>query len=337
MTPAPPRPKNQNSSQGFTSLGWLRWVLPVALIAVPLLASELQLRRFTQVLVLVLAVLGVNLVTGYTGLISLGHGVFVGIGAFAMANFLDEWNLTFFLALPLAAGVAGLAGLILGMPALRVRGIYLALITFGFALVFGPVARRLGSITGGPTGRSINRNLDPPAFLGLPEDYFQHYRYALCLLVVGIWFWIVRNLVESRMGRALRSVRDDQLAAVVFGVNPVTVKAGVFSLSAAMAGTAGALQAYLFPFVSHADFDVFLSLRLYAAAVLGGLGSIAGAIYGVVALIIVPALNGLIGIIGSEEIVFGLGLIVLTYIAPNGIAGIVDRRRAEADTDSTTS
>lgn len=334
MTPAPPRQKVSNPYQGIGSLGWLKWAIPVLLVVMPVVASDLQLRRFSQVLVLVLAVLGVNLATGYTGLISLGHGVFVGVGAFAMANLLDEANLNFFIALPLATLIAGFAGFVLGLPALRIRGIYLALITFGFALTFGPVARRLGSMTGGPSGRPIDRNIDPPKFLGLSEEWFAEYRYLVSLVVVTGWFWIAKNLVDSRIGRATRATRDDQLAAVVFGVNPVVIKSGVFSISAAMAGTAGALQAWQFPFVSHADFDVFLSLRLYAAAVLGGLGSIAGAVYGVVALILVPAANNIIGVIGSDAIVFGLGLIVLTYFAPNGIAGVIERRRGGQETET---
>ncbi len=331
MTPAPPRTKTESPYTGVGSFGWLKWALPVFLVLFPLVASDLVLRRTSQTLVLVLAVLGVNLATGYTGLISLGHGVFVGIGAFAMANLLDEMNLNFFIALPLATLVAGFAGFILGLPALRIRGIYLALITFGFALAFGPVVRRLGSITGGPSGRPIDRNIDPPAALGLPEGWYPEYRYLISLIVVAIWFVLAKNLVDSRIGRATRATRDNEIAAVVFGINPTLIKSGVFSISAAMAGTAGALQAWLFPFVSHEQFGVFLSLRLYAAAVLGGLGNIAGAIYGVVALLIVNVFNRIVGAIGSDAIVFGLGLIVLTYFAPHGIAGVIERQNARQE------
>lgn len=251
-------------------------ILTVAIIALPFFANDLQLRRLTQLIVLVLAVLGVNLLTGYTGLISLGHGVFVGIGAFTMANLID-WGLPLWLALIVATILVGFVGIILGLPALRVRGLYLALITFGIALAFPPFARRLGKVTGGVTGRTVETDFMPPAFLGLAE-HAPIWRYGVCLFVVGLWFVLIHNLLQSRMGRALRTVRDDEIAAVQFGVNLRATKTGALGISAAMAGTAGALQAILFPFVSHAQFDAFLSLRLYASAVLGGLGALSGAI-----------------------------------------------------------
>lgn len=310
---------------------WRRLIRPItvlivmALVAMPFLATDLQLRRFSQVLVLVLAVLGVNLATGYAGLISLGHGVFVGVGAFAMANYLDDLSLPMPLALLLATATAGVFGVILGLPALRVKGVYLALVTLGFAIAFGPIARRLGTITGEVTGRAVEFDTDPPDWTGLGVERTQLYNYLVCLLVVGLWFVAVHNLTGSRVGRALRAVRDDELAAAAFGVNLTRAKTGAFGLSAAMAGTAGALQAFLFPFVSHTNFGVFLSLRLYAAAVLGGLGTLIGAVYGVLALLLVPLFNRFLGFLGSDAAVFGLGLIVLTYLAPRGIAGLVER------------
>ncbi len=300
-------------------------VIFLVLILAPIVTTDLQLRRFSQVLVLVLAVLGVNLCTGYVGLVSLGHGVFVGVGAFAMANYLDELSMPFPVAFLLATITAGLFGVVLGLPALRVKGIYLALITFGFALVLGPVARRMGSITGGVTGRSVEFDGDPPAWTGLGPDRTQLYRYILCVIVLLIWFGAVQSLINSRMGRAMRAVRDNEVAAVTFGVDLTILKTGAFGISAAMAGSAGALQTFLFPFVSHTKFDIFLSLRLYAAAVIGGLGTLAGAVYGVASLLLVPLLGTLLGSLGSETIVFGLALILLTYLAPSGIAGMADR------------
>ena len=117
--------------------------------------------------------------------------------------------------------------------------------------------------------------------------------------VVGLWFWLVRNLINSRMGRALRTVRDNEAAAATFGVSVRYAKAGSLAISSAMAGTAGALQAILNPYVGFSDFDAFLSLRLYAAAVIGGLGTLVGAVYGVIALIVVPAVNDALDLLAS--------------------------------------
>lgn len=302
-------------------------VMAVGLILLPLVTSDLQLRRQAELVVLVLAVLGVNLLTGYTGLISLGHGVFVGIGAFAMANILDQ-NIPVPIALLGATALTGAMGLVIGLPALRVRGLYLALITFGFALAFGPIARRLGKITGGVSGRPVeNDGFAPPSWLGI-DSYLTEWRYYCCLIVVVGWFVLVRNLIQSRIGRAMLSIRDNQAASAQFGVPIVRVKAGVLAVSAAMAGTAGALQAILNPYVTHSSFDAFLSLRLYAAAVVGGLATLAGSILGVIALIAVPAANRALGLLDNDSIVFGLGLIIFTFVAPNGIAGIVRSRNS---------
>jgi branched-chain amino acid transport system permease protein len=252
-------------------------LLVIALIVPPFVTNPLELTKLSRLVVLVLAVLGVNLLTGYTGLISLGHGVFVGVGAFAMANFID-WGISLYLAGLLATLFTGVVGLLLGLPALRIKGIYLALVTFGIALAFGPFARRLGTWTGGPSGRNVNNDaFVPPSFLGL-DDHVHIWRYAVCLVVVGLWFWLVRNLVNSRMGRALRTVRDNEAAAATFGISIYNAKAGALAISSAMAGTAGVMQAILSPYIGFSDFDAFLSLRLYAAAVIGGLGTLTGAI-----------------------------------------------------------
>ncbi|MGH1491784.1 MAG: branched-chain amino acid ABC transporter permease [Acidimicrobiales bacterium] len=325
MTAQQSEPTSYQYENYYTGLPFLKTIIALILLAAPFVTSDLQLRRFSQVLVLVLAVLGVNFCTGYAGLVSLGHGVFVGIGAFAMANYLDELSLGFLPALLLATITTGLFGIVLGLPALRIKGIYLALLTFGFALVFGPVARRLGPITGGVNGRSVEFDGDPPAWTGLAVERTQLYRYILCVLVVLVWFVLSHGLINSRIGRAIRAVRDDETAAASFGIDLTVVKMGAFGISAAMAGSAGALQTFLFPFVSHSKFEVFLSLRLYAAAVIGGLGTLVGAVYGVASLLLVPVVGRILGAFGSETIVFGLALILLTYLAPTGIAGIADR------------
>jgi len=288
---------------------------------------------FLYSVVISLGVLGIVVATGHAGLISLGHGAFVGLGAFSMGWFLDARGWPFALAVVGSFALCGAVGWLLGVPALRIKGIYLALVTLGIAVVFPSLAKRFPGITGGTTGRPIETTMEPPGWTGLGPDQAVTWRYWFCLLVCAVAFLITRNVLVGRMGRAMAAVRDNEAAAATFGVNLVRAKAGAFGLSAGLAGVAGALQAVLFPFVSHEQFDVFLSFRLYAAAVLGGVGHLIGAVYGVIALILVPTLNEAVGgslgrpdgLLRNDVIVFGLGLIVLTFVSAGGAYGLVER------------
>jgi len=298
-------------------------VVVVILLVLPLVIDQIALRRTASLIVLTLAVLGVVVATGYAGLITLGHGAFVGVGAFAMGAFLDLVGLPFVPALVATFVLSWVVGWLFGLPALRVKGIYLALLTLGLGVIFPSLAKRFPSITGGVSGRPLETTLEAPEWLG--SDHTITYRYFFCLIVCGLGFWITRNVLDGRMGRAIQAVRDDETSAATFGVNLVRTKTGAFALSAALAGTAGALQAVLFPFVSHEQYDVFLSFRLYAAAVIGGAAYLIGAVYGVIALIVVPAINNLLGLFDNDVFVFGVGLILLTFISPDGIAGWLRR------------
>lgn len=320
--PLSAEPKGNRSTRWKIERG-VATVVAIVLLLLPLLVNSITLRRTAGVIVLTLAVLGVVVATGYGGLISLGHGAFVGVGAFAMGAFLDFVGLPFVLALVANFIFCWCVGWLFGIPALRIKGIYLALITLGLGVVFPPLVKRFPAVTGGVTGRPIDTTLDAPAWLG--DDHTITYRYFFCLAVCGFMFWLTNNVLRTRMGRAMRAVRDDETAAATFGVNLVRTKAGAFALSVALAGTSGALQAVLFPFVSHDQFTIFLSLRLYAAAVIGGAGYVVGAVYGVIALIIVPAANSAIGFLENDVFVFGVGLILLTFISPDGIAGWLRR------------
>jgi branched-chain amino acid transport system permease protein len=298
-------------------------IVVVLLLVLPLLVDPIALRRTASLIVLTLAVLGVIVATGYTGLITLGHGAFVGLGAFAMGAFLDFVGLPFLMALLVTFLFCGAVGWVLGLPALRIKGIYLALITLGAGVLFPSLAKRVPQITGGSSGRPIETSLEAPDWLG--AEYTVAYRYFFCLAICGAMFLFTAAILRSRWGRAMQAVRDDETAAATFGVNLVLTKAGAFGLSAALAGIAGALQVVLFPFVSPEQFTVFLSFRLYAAAVIGGAAYVMGAIYGVLALILVPAINSAIGLFENDVFVFGAGLILLTFISPDGIAGWLRR------------
>lgn len=316
MIPTPPR--------GFPAI-WLAVPVVIAAGLIVTFAEPLEIGRISRTAVLSLAVLGVTMVTGQTGLVSLGHGAFVGCGAFSMAIMLDDVGLPFPLAIAATAVVVGLIGAVLGLPALRLGGLQLALVTFGFAFAFPVIARQMPRLTGGVSGRPIAYRLDPPGWMPAPLDEPAAYRFVVALLVCFAGFWLASNIVGSRMGRAMRAVRDNSTAAAVSGVDLTAVKVTSFAFSAALAGVGGALQATLFPFVAHDQFDVFLSLRLYAAAVLGGLSSVAGAVIGDVLLIVIPRANDLIGVVETENLAFGLGLILLTFIAPGGVMSLLDK------------
>lgn len=320
-------------------------VLAVVAVTAAFIAvlDPITLRSNARLIVLALAVLGVNLATGQTGLVSLGHGAFVGTGAFATAYFLDEVGLPFVLAVPAAALTAAAFGAVVGLPALRLTGIQLALVTLGVAVAFPVVARQFPKVTGGVSGRPVRSVLDPPGWAPPGLDEPIAFRFAISVVVCLIGFWLAYNLTHSRVGRAMRAVRDDPTAAVASGIDLTSIRVGAFAFSAALAGLAGALQAILFPFVSHDQFDVFLSLRLYAAAVVGGLVSIFGAIAGVIALVVIPAANDAVGLLDNDTLVFGLGLILLTFLAPDGIVGLyrrgrrrwVARREGEAESEGS--
>ena len=311
-------------------------VLCVALAVIPFLTTTTSLRQASQIIVSVLAVLGVNVATGYGGMISLGHGVFVGVGAFATGYYVDDLSMPWLLAITLGAATAGIAGAFVGIPALRIKGIHLALVTLGLAIVFRPLSKRFPSITGGVSGRSIEARFDAPGWWpGDGRMASSVYRYVFCVLVVLLALWATWNVVNSRFGRSMRALRDNDTAAAVYGIDLVSARVTTFAISAGLAGLCGALQVVLVPFVSQDKFPAQESLVIYASAVVGGLGTIWGSVLGVVARTgVAKAGDGVAGFDGLGPIgeffdlldesafVFGLGLIVLTFLFPSGLAGI---------------
>ena len=311
-------------------------VLCVALAVIPFLTTTTSLRQASQIIVSVLAVLGVNVATGYGGMISLGHGVFVGVGAFATGYYVDDLSMPWLLAITLGAATAGIAGAFVGIPALRIKGIHLALVTLGLAIVFRPLSKRFPSITGGVSGRSIEARFDAPGWWpGDGRMASSVYRYVFCVLIVVLALWATWNVVNSRFGRSMRALRDNDTAAAVYGIDLVSARVTTFAISAGLAGLCGALQVVLVPFVSQDKFPAQESLVIYASAVVGGLGTIWGSVLGVVARTVVAkagdAVAGLDGLgpigeffdlLDESAFVFGLGLIVLTFLFPTGLAGI---------------
>ncbi|WP_419914698.1 ABC transporter permease subunit [Candidatus Poriferisodalis sp.] len=325
-------------------IGPLSWIgavlLGVWLVAMPLTSSVTELRQNTQIIVMILAVLGVNIATGYGGMISLGHGVFVAVGSFAAAYAVDNLALPWVVSIVAGAAFAGAVGALVGLPALRIKGIHLALVTLGLAIVFQPLAKRVPAFSGGVSGRAVGAELVPPSWFGTTRWAEGLYRYLICLAVVGLAMWLTHNIINSRPGRAMRAVRDNDTAAAVYGVNLVVSRVSTFAASATLAGLAGALGIVLVPFTSQESYPFQESLVLYATAVLGGLGSLWGSVLGVAIREVFSVIGGLLGdvsglgplgeflrLLDEEQFVFGVLLVALTFVFPRGLIGMFSRRR----------
>ncbi len=323
----------------------VRRVSPVAWVGVaavgalllywPMTSDGTELRQHSQVLVTVAAVLGVNVATGFGGMISLGHGVFVGVGAFATGYYVDDLSLPWVLAIVFGVMTAGLAGALVGLPALRIKGIHLALVTLGLAIVFQPLAKRFPKVTGGVSGRAVDAQFDAPSWFGGGTRYADAvWRYIWVIIILGLAILLAHNLIQGRPGRAIRAIRDNDTAAAVHGVNLVSTRVGTFAVSAGLAGLAGGLGVMLVPFASQETYTAQASLVLYATAVIGGLGYVWGSVVGVAARELVAwvgvnlsTVDGLgvvsefFALLDEEAFVFGVGLIALTFVFPRGLVG----------------
>jgi branched-chain amino acid transport system permease protein len=293
----------------------------VAAAVVPLVfASGYQLFQLTLVVAYALSVLGKNLVTGYGGQVSLGQGAFYAVGAYTAAILMEHFNVPYWATLPVAAVVTGMVGLALGLPALRLGGLYLALVTFAMAVAVPQLLKYklFENWTGGVQGIVLNK---PDAPFGLPLDPDQ-WVYLFTLAVGVALFVAATNLVRSRIGLALMAIRDQPLAAEAMGVELSRYKTLTFGFGALFTGVGGALGAIAVGFVSPDSFSIALSLTLFVGMVIGGASSISGAVYGALFIVFVPNL--------AEEIskaipgaIFGVILILFMFFAPGGIASLL--------------
>jgi branched-chain amino acid transport system permease protein len=298
-------------------LGAVVAVLVIA-AALPLFVSGFRLFQFTQVLIYAIALLGLNLLTGYNGQFSLGHGAFYGIGAYTSAIMIDRWGIGYGWTIPAAGLVCLIVGFLFGRPALRLEGLYLALATFSLALAVPQVLKYFEDWTGGSQGIVLSKP-KAPLHLPLTED---QWLYFLTLGVTVILFVLAANLLAGRTGRAIVAIRDNHIAAEAMGVNNALYKSVTFGVSAAYTGIAGALSAIVVAFVAPDSFDVFLSITLLTGIVIGGFGTISGPIYGALFIQFVPNWAQDISK-AAPWAIFGLFLIGFMYVMPRGIAGFV--------------
>jgi len=263
------------------------------------------------------AILGLNILTGYTGQISLGNGAFMAIGGYTTAILCGHHHIGALWTIPVAGLVAGFFGLLFGIPALRLTGPYLALATFAIAVAVPSLAKRFDHFTGGSSGIIL------PIKTG-------HYLYWVSWICVAIGYVVAWLVLRGRTGRAFRAVRDSEVAAVSSGVNLASYKTIAFGISAAYAGVAGALLAIGAGYTNPDTFPVTLSLYLLIGAVVAGLGSLWGVIFGALFIEYLPiyAQKTYFGFAFSKQapsVVYGVVLILIMLLIPSGVAGLARR------------
>ena len=293
-------------------------VVLVVACALPFAMSGFRVFQFTQVYIYAIALLGLNILTGYNGQISLGHGAFYAIGAYTTAIMIDKWNIGYGWTIPTAGILCLVVGFLFGRPALRLEGLYLALATFSLALAVPQILKYFEHWTGGSQGIVLSKP-KAPWRLPLSED---QWLYFLTLVILIVLFVLAQNLLRSRTGRAIVAIRDNHIAAEAMGINSALYKSVVFGVSAAYTGVAGALSGIAIAFVAPDSFNIFLSITLLTGVVIGGLATISGAIFGALFIQFVPN--------WAQEIskaapwaIFGVFLIVFMYVMPHGIAGFL--------------
>ena len=308
-------------------------LLIVLACVLPLVLTNYRTFQATLVLVYAIALLGLNILTGYNGQISLGHGAFYAMGAYAAAMLMDQAGMPYWATIPIAGAVCLVIGFLFGLPALRLEGLYLALATFALAVSMPPIlkAHFLEKWTGGVQGIVIVKP-DPPAWLAaagvkLSADQWLYYFVLAIAIVLFIAGW---NLISGRVGRALVAIRDHHTAAEAMGINSAIYKSLAFGVSAMYTGIAGALGAIAVQFVAPDSFTVFLSITFLVGIVVGGLASLSGALYGALFIQFVPNIADELSK-AAPWAVFGVFLIGFVYLMPTGVAGALralTRRRS---------
>ena len=285
---------------------------------------------FAQIMYLAIAAMGLNLLTGFNGQVSIGHGAFFGVGAFTSAILVTKYGWYVEATLPVAALLAAALGVAIGFPALRVKGVYLGLITLGLAVLFPSVAGKLvkSDFVDAPGGSALLRvkreNVDSLVSGWAPDQY----QYFVCLVVMVVLFVVASNLMRSRAGRAMIAVRDHEVAASTVGINVAGVKVGTFALSAAYAGVAGGLSVLVDRVADASNPLVYFqrSIEFLVAVVIGGTATILGPLVG--AALLVAIRRRFQDTEAMAPALLGVALIVVVRVLPDGVVGAVQRLTA---------
>jgi branched-chain amino acid transport system permease protein len=300
---------------------WLTTIFVVLLAIVPTMVfSDYHLFQVTMVVVYSVAILGMAILVGFNGQISLGHGAFYAIGAYTTAILMATWDVPYWLTLPISAVICAGFGFLIGLPALRLAGHYLALTTFALAVAVPQVLKHkwFEDYTGGVQGLVIDKP-DAPFGLKLSSD---QWLYIFALGVAVVMYVLAWNLVRGRIGRAMKAIRDHATAAEAMGINLAMVKTRTFAVSAMYTGVAGSLGAIVVAFVAPDSFSVFLSITLFVGLCAGGAASIGGTIVGAIFIEFVPNLADKVSK-AAPGAVYGVILIAMLFLMPQGAGGFL--------------
>ena len=306
-------------------------VVSAIVFTLPAFVTDFRAQQFSYVGIYLVALIGLNILTGYTGQISLGHGAFMAIGGYTTAILMTDHGVKDIATIPIAIVVTGVAGFLFGLPAARLSGLYLALATFAIAVAMPSVIKRFEGFTGGGSGVNLfgtpelTASLTPVRIAGF-ELNFNNWLYYLAWSIAMLGYVIGWLILRGRTGRAFRAVRDSETAAVSSGVSLARTKALAFGISAAYAGAAGALFAIATTYVNPDTFPVALSIFLLVGVVIAGLGSLQGLIIGAIFIQFMPLwAQNISKSPGAPAVIYGAFLILVVLALPGGAAGLIAR------------
>jgi branched-chain amino acid transport system permease protein len=309
---------------GLSTKNWQRIGLAAVILLaclLPFLVSNYRTFQLNLVLVYAIVLLGINLLTGFNGQISLGHGAFYAIGAYSAAILISQFNVPYWATVPIAAVISLAVGFLFGLPATRLEGLYLALATFALGVATPQILKYKGieQWTGGVQGIVITK---PDAPFGLPLNPDQ-WLYFFTLAIAIVMYLIAWNLLRGRIGRAIVAIRDQPIAAQAMGINVGMYKSVTFGISAMYAGIGGALGGIAVQFVAPDSFAFyFTSIPFLFGSVIGGIFSLSGAVFGALFLLFVPNIAEVISKAAAGA-VFGVFLIAFMFVMPAGVAGFI--------------
>jgi len=304
--------------------------VPLLVVLLPKTLGDYYNFRFALVGIYFIAIIGLNILTGYNGQISLGHGAFLAFGAYTTAILVSNYGVGEYWTIPIAGILTGIFGFLFGLPALRLSGVYLALATFSLATSIPLIAKRYDGFAGGGQGKTIALPSSPFGALSTNE-WLSYLTWAVAALMFGA-AWL---LLRGRVGRSFRAVRDAPIAAVSSGIGLARHKTLAFAIAAAYAGVAGALFTIANAFVNPDSFPVSLSILLLTGAVVGGLGSLEGMLFGAIFIQFAPDWGDKLSkqvhyneASIQSTVFYGLILLGVLFVMPNGAAGLLRRGRA---------